>query len=515
MSLEGLTIGIKCADIDIGVLNIGVGALNMGTRELLFSIGVSANFHPGRPFPRAPSFPFRPQHPKPPRQHSCCLRRPNLGSAAPGWFVKVINEVVKGLERVAAYLDDIIVYDTDPTAHTANIRALFQCLRIPNLKLSAAKARIGATKARIGATKADFLGPTTSPAGFSPNADKVAALTKMPMPANVRQVRALIGRIGYYRESLGNLSTRLRPTTALLKQTAKFLFTPAMEATVREILRELAAFSTPVFPDYDAVADNSRPLRLYCDASRDGFGATLERKQLDGSVRPILFISRATLDSERSCPPGLDLEVGSIVSGIKRLRGHLWSTKFVIYSDHRALENITKVDKHIARVQSWLDFLSAYTYTLEYRKGTANGNADLLSRLPQPATDRTEPNRLSSPDTLGIYLIHPCGFTPCEPSMPGIGLGGLVPTSSLPIPVIRPSPSLTTITATSAALDPPSISPDLPRPPKLLSGLFRRTTTPPNPLPGPRTVPWTLALLLAWLSGRPSSLHRSPLAPQL
>ena len=27
-------------------------------------------------------------------------------SAAPGWFVKVINQVTKGLERVAAYLDD-------------------------------------------------------------------------------------------------------------------------------------------------------------------------------------------------------------------------------------------------------------------------------------------------------------------------------------------------------------------------------------------------------------------------
>ena len=38
-------------------------------------------------------------------------------SAAPGWFVKAINEVIKGLDRVAAYLDDVIVFDADPSIH--------------------------------------------------------------------------------------------------------------------------------------------------------------------------------------------------------------------------------------------------------------------------------------------------------------------------------------------------------------------------------------------------------------
>ena len=90
-----------------------------------------------------------------------------------------------------------------------------------------------------------------------------------------------------------------------------------------------------VYPDWDAVADNSRPFRLYCDASLDSFGATLEQDQPNGSVRPIPYMSRATLDSERSWTP-LELEAGSIVWAIKLLRGHLWSAKFHIYSDHRA-----------------------------------------------------------------------------------------------------------------------------------------------------------------------------------
>ena len=52
-----------------------------------------------------------------------------------------------------------------------------------------------------------------------------------------------------------------------------------------------------------------------------------------------------------------------------------------IYSDHKALESIDKVGEHNGRVRRWLEFFSAYTYTLEYRKGSANGNADFLSLI--------------------------------------------------------------------------------------------------------------------------------------
>ena len=39
---------------------------------------------------------------------------PQDSSALPGWFVKVINEVIKGLKQVVAYLDNVIVFDSDP-----------------------------------------------------------------------------------------------------------------------------------------------------------------------------------------------------------------------------------------------------------------------------------------------------------------------------------------------------------------------------------------------------------------
>ena len=121
---------------------------------------------------------------------------------------------------------------------------------------------------------------------------------------------------------LPDLSKRLRLINALLRKGVNFAFTPAMEELVREISAELTTPPVLVFSDWDAVADGTHPFHVYCDACTDGFGAALEQEQTDGSIKPIAYISRATLDSERHWTP-LDSEAGSIVWALKCLRGHL------------------------------------------------------------------------------------------------------------------------------------------------------------------------------------------------
>ena len=145
-------------------------------------------------------------------------------------------------------------------------------------------------------------------------------------------------------------------------------------------------------------------------------------------MKPIAYISSATLGSERHWTL-LDLVAGSIGWALKRLRGYLWGTTFRTFFDHKTLETIGKVGNQSDRVQRWLEFPSAFDYTLEYRKGSGNGNADFLSRLPEPATEnyRSELTSLNRVEDGGIYLIRASGLnTPSSP-IPGVGLTGLVP----------------------------------------------------------------------------------------
>ena len=91
------------------------------------------------------------------------LVMPQGSSAAPGWFVKVVNEGIEGLANVTAYLDGVIIFDPGPAAHVLNIKELSKQLRKHNLKLSPSQAKSGDTDA-------SFLGHTISPAGIRPNA---------------------------------------------------------------------------------------------------------------------------------------------------------------------------------------------------------------------------------------------------------------------------------------------------------------------------------------------------------
>ena len=198
------------------------------------------------------------------------------------------------------------------------------------------------------------------------------------MPRDIKQLRSLLGGLNYYLKFLPNMAKRIRPITALLKKGATFDFTSPMEETVRTLLAELAAPPILVFPDWDAVIDKSRPFRLHCDASTDGLRATLEQEQPDGSIRPIVYISRATLANEQKWTP-MELEARCVVWSIRRLRRYLFSKFFLIFTDHECLQQISKIGESKPRIQRWMEFISAYNYRLSYRRGRDNANADFLS----------------------------------------------------------------------------------------------------------------------------------------
>ena len=67
-------------------------------------------------------------------------------------------------------------------------------------------------------------------------------------------------------------------------------------------------------------------------------------------------------------------------------------------------------------------------YTLEYRKGSANGNADFLPRLPESSTedDRTGSSSLTTVQDGSIFFIRACGLPTRVYPIPDVGVSGLV-----------------------------------------------------------------------------------------
>lgn len=133
----------------------------------------------------------------------------------------------KDLEQAAGsllYLEDMIVFDSNPMANIEISRALFERLRRRNPKLSLLKVRLGATDA-------DCLGHSILPTDLGPIAEKVSTLSRMPIsPRGLKPFRSLVGSLAQYREFLLAMFKRTRPISSLLEK--GIIFKPSMQAIV-------------------------------------------------------------------------------------------------------------------------------------------------------------------------------------------------------------------------------------------------------------------------------------------
>ena len=131
--------------------------------------------------------------------------------------------------------------------------------------------------------------------------------------------------------------------------------------------------------------DRNKKILLSTDTSSYGIGAVLTHQMEDGSEQPIDFASRTLSPAEKKYSQ-LDKEALAIIFGITRFHQYVYGRH---YTDHKPLTHLFHPSKSIpqmasARIQCWSLTLNAYSYTILYRSGKSNGNADSLSHLPLP-----------------------------------------------------------------------------------------------------------------------------------
>lgn len=97
-----------------------------------------------------------------------------------------------------------MAFNASLKTHVCTLHEFSPPLRTHDLKLSLPKARLGATE--LG-----FLGQSIYPAGLHPDTNKVRVMTDMPMPADISQLRSLLGELSHYPKNLPNLSKWICP----------------------------------------------------------------------------------------------------------------------------------------------------------------------------------------------------------------------------------------------------------------------------------------------------------------
>lgn len=291
---------------------------------------------------------------------------------APGTFQRAMNFILKSVigKICLVYLDDIIVFSKSIEEHVENLRVVFKLLEDANLKLKLAKCSFLKTSV-------DFLGHVISADGIAPNPSKVEAIAKYPRPRTVRELQSFLGLASYYRRFIKDFASIAHALIIQAKGQPQTLINWGQDeiSSFETLKKYLVSDHVLAFPDF------SKQFVIFTDASDYGLGAVLSQIDVNGKDRPIAYASRHLNKTEQKYST-IEKEAAALIFGIKRFKYYLQDEPFTIVSDHRPLQWLQTFKDETGRLGRWAIMLGNLKYTVQYRPGRVNENADCLSRIP-------------------------------------------------------------------------------------------------------------------------------------
>ena len=291
---------------------------------------------------------------------------------APASFQSYINDTLREFLDVfvVVYLDDILIFSSDPKEHTKHVKLVLEKLRGSGLFVKAEKCDFDASNV-------EFLGYCVGPNGISMDKKKIESIVSWPTPKSVHDVQVFLGFANFYRRFIQSYSVIVTPLTSLLKKHVGFNWSTDAEESFLKLKKAFS--SSPLL----SLFDPKLPCIIESDASDFAIASVLSQVYTDGEARPIAFYSRKLLPSEVNYDVH-DKELLAIVSSFKNWRHYLEGSPHIIdvFTDHRNLESFTSSKQLNRRQARWSQILSGYSFVIKYRPGSQNARADALSRRP-------------------------------------------------------------------------------------------------------------------------------------
>eukprot|EP00731_Ephydatia_muelleri_P002618 Em0001g2618a len=293
-------------------------------------------------------------------------------TGAPRSFQRLMDKVLRGLNFVTTYLDDVLVHSKSKDEHIKHLNVVFSRLKNAGLTLRGSKCHIGHDKVY-------YLGHVFSEQGMRPDEGKVRVVKEWPTPKNPSEVRQFLGLASYYRRYIQSFATIAASLHELTQKDVSFRWTSECDHAFNLLKEKLTQAPILVYPQFGSEAT---PFILETDASDVGIAAVLQQ---DGHV--IAYASRALSKSEKNYSV-IQKECLAIVYGTKQFRHYLLGRSFTVLTDHAPLQWLSaqKMEGLLCR---WALALQEYDFVVQYRKGSQNSNADALSRLPSCTVSAT------------------------------------------------------------------------------------------------------------------------------
>ena len=292
---------------------------------------------------------------------------------APAVFQKVMDSVLGDVKFARCYIDDVIVASNSIAEHCQHLVWLLTTLKANGLKCHPAKCLFGSEQV-------PYLGHMVSVHGTSPQQVKVEAILQIPSPADITSLRSFLGLVNYYRRFVPQFSTIAKPLNTLLQKGQQYLWGPEQQAAFVQLQQALTTYPVLRPPDY------TLPFILQTDWGQPGIGAVLSQQPKQSGDYVVAYASRSNNRAESNYS-SYEGECLAAVWAITHFRHYLYGRHFTLVTDHQPLHWLMTSDKLTGKLARWALILQEFDFTIQYRPGTSNANADTLSRNPLATTE--------------------------------------------------------------------------------------------------------------------------------
>lgn len=289
---------------------------------------------------------------------------------APATFQRLMECTLAGLvgDQCLIYLDDVIIFSSTFEQHLNRLASVLDRLRAAGLKLQAKKCHFAQAQVT-------YLGHIISNKGIEPDKSKLTAVSAYPTPQSTKEVKQFMGISNYYRRFIPGYAQIAEPLHRLLRKSSKsFQWTKECEISFTTLKSKLTTPPILAYPLFTV------PFTVSTDASDRAIGGVLSQIQ-DGHERVIAYWSRQLNKAERNYST-IEREALAVVGAVKEFYPYLYGFHFTLLTDHNPLTSLKGIKDVGGRLARWLLFLQQFDFTIEYKKGSANSNADTLSRRP-------------------------------------------------------------------------------------------------------------------------------------
>ena len=107
-------------------------------------------------------------------------------------------------EELLPFFDDVLVFSPTFAKHCESLDRALTLIEEAGLKVKPEKCRVLPQRVH-------FAGHILSAQGVCTDPEKVSAVKSRPLPTNVSQLRAFLGKIGYYRKFIPDFATLAAP----------------------------------------------------------------------------------------------------------------------------------------------------------------------------------------------------------------------------------------------------------------------------------------------------------------